>query len=459
MNDDTIAQGVLFSDLVDRPLIATFDQPHASSDGGAIVLKAADARYGLIAGLARCLVDDRQPGKVRHTLEDLLAQRIYGLACGHPDANDGDRLANDPMHKLLLGRDPIDGDPLASQPTISRFENHVGSQALYAMGRALAATVIDRHRQRLQGRARRITIDLDPTDDPTYGAQQLTFFNGHYDNWCYLPLLAFVTFNDEVEQYLCAAILRPGNAPATRGARGTLIRLLDMLRLAFPRARVLVRLDGGFATPEILDRLDAEPRLEYVVAMGENAVLTRCAAMAMVEARALSEASGQTAHVYTEAHYTAGTWDHARRVVIKAEVVRLPGREPRNNPRFVITNLRQTPRFLYERVYCARGDIENRIKELHDGLQIGRTSCGRFWANQLRVLLTAAAYVLMQELRLRAARTACARAQVPRLRQALITISVQVVRSVRRIVLHFPRSHPDAAAWMRVARTLGAVPA
>ena len=182
MNESTITQTVLFSDLADRPLIATFDQPHASSDGGAILLKAADARYGLIDGFAQCLVEDRQAGKVRHTLKDLLAQRIYGLACGHPDANDADRLADDPIHKLLLGRDPIDGDSLASQPTISRFENQVGVRALHAMGRELAATVIERHQQRLHGRARRITIDLDPTDDPTHGAQQLTFFNGHYDS-------------------------------------------------------------------------------------------------------------------------------------------------------------------------------------------------------------------------------------------------------------------------------------
>jgi hypothetical protein len=456
LTDDTIPQTVLFPDLFPKPLVATFDQPHASSDGGAILLKAAEKRYGVIDGFARCLVDDRQPGKVRHTLEDLLAQRIFGLACGHPDANDADRLADDPIHKLLLGRDPIDGDPLASQPTISRFENQVGAQALYAMGRDLAANVIDRHRQRLHGRARRITIDLDPTDDPTHGAQQLTFFNGHYDRWCYLPLLAFVTFNDEAEQYLCAAILRPGNAPATRGARGTLIRLLDLLRVAFPRARFLVRLDGGFATPAILDRLDAEPRLDYVVAMGENAVLTRVADPPLVEARTQSEASGQTEHVYTEARYAAKTWPHARRVVIKAEVVRLPGREPRDNPRFVITNLRQTPRFVYERVYCARGDIENRIKELHDGLEIGRTSCSRFWANQLRVLLTAAAYVLMQELRLRAARTACARTQMTGLRARLLTLGVHVVVSVRRIVLHLPTSTPDLAAWRHIALALGA---
>ena len=250
--------------------------------------------------------------------------------------------------------------------------------------------------------------------------------------------------------------MRPCNAPATRGARGTLIRLIDLVRRAFPKARLLVRLDGGFATPAILDRLDAEPRLDYVVAMGENAVLTQLAAPTMVTARTASETSGQTAHVYTEARYAAGTWPHERRVVIKAEVVRLPGREPRDNPRFVITNLRQTPRFVYERIYCARGDIENRIKELHDGLQIGRTSCSRFWANQLRVLLTAAAFVLMQELRLRAARTACARTQVTGLRDRLLKLGVQVVVSVRRIVLHLPTSTPDQAAWCHIARALGA---
>jgi hypothetical protein len=456
LRDETIPQTVLFPHLVDKPIVATFDQAHASSDGGAIVLKAADARYGLIEGLARCLIDDRQPGKVRHTIEDLLAQRIYGIACGHPDANDADRLADDPMHKLLLGRDPIGGDPLASQPTISRFENRVGVRALYEMGQTLALHVIERHQRRLHGRARHITIDLDPTDDPTHGAQQLTFFNGHYDGWCYLPLLAFLTFDDEAEQYLCAAILRPGNAPATRGARGTLCRVLDTLRLAFPRARFLVRLDGGFATPALLDFLDAEPGLDYVVAMGENAVLTRAAASAMGEARPLSEASGQTAHVYTETRYAARTWRHGRRVVIKAEVVRLPGREPRDNARFVVTTLRQTPRFVYERVYCARGDIENRIKELHDGLQIGRTSCCRFWANQLRVLLTAAAYVLMQELRLRAARTACAHAQVTTLRERLLKLGVQVGRSARRIVLHLPTSTPFVDAWRHIALALGA---
>ena len=275
MNTDTVPQTVLFPDLFDKPLVATFDQQHASSDGGAVLLKAAEQQYGLIEGFAHCLVDDRQPGKVRHALGDLLGQRIFGIACGHPDGNDGDRLADDPIHKLLLGRDPITGDALASQPTISRFENDVGSQELSAMGHELAMSVIERHQRRRRGHARRITIDLDPTDDATPGAQQLTFFNKYYDSWCYLPLLAFLTFDDEAEQYLCAAVLRPGNVPATRGAVGVLRRLLALLRLAFPQARFLVRLDGGFATPEIFDVLDAEPGLDYVVAMAKNAVLVR----------------------------------------------------------------------------------------------------------------------------------------------------------------------------------------
>jgi hypothetical protein len=456
LRDATIAQQtVLFPALFEKPLVATFDQAHASSDGGAILLKAAERRYRLIDALAGCLVDERQRSKVRHTLRDLLAQRVFGLACGYPDANDSERLGDDPIQKLLLDRDPMTGAPLASQPTVSRFETAVPRRALYRMSRELAYTVIDRHRQRLRGRARRITIDLDPTDDPTHGAQQLSFFNGHYDTGCYLPVLGFLTFDGEPEQYLFAAILRPGNAAATRGARGLLLRTFALLRRAFPGARLRVRLDGGFASPALLNLLDDE-HVDYVVAMAENAVLTRAAEPLMVVARHLAEQTGHTAHVYGETPYQAGTWDHPRRVIIKAKVVRLADREPRDNPRFVVTNLHQTPRFLYETVYCRRGDIENRIKELHHGLEIDRTSCCSFWANQLRVLLTAAAYVLMQELRLRARGTAFARAQVWTLRDALLKLGAHVVPSVRRVVLHLPRAYPHLPAWRLIACRLGA---
>ena len=455
MSDPTTTQCLLFPDLLDKPVVAQFDQAHASSDGGALLLKAADRRLGLIDTLSCCLPDEREPGKVQHELSDLVSQRVYGLACGYADCNDAARLADDPIHKALLGRDPIDGDALASQSTLSRFENAVGPKDLYRFGEALADLVIRRHRKRLRGKARRITIDLDPTDDPTHGQQQLSFFNGYYDSWCYLPVLGFVSFNDEVEQYLFTAVLRSGNATAKLGAVGILRRVIDRLREAFPGARLMVRLDGGFACPEVLEFLDEQPRLDYVVAIAKNSVLKRRAKRLMGRARRLSRDSKKTERVFGECQYAAGTWSYKRRVVIKAEVTRLEGREPKDNPRFVVTNLRSTPRTVYQR-YRERGDVENRIKELHYGLQIDRTSCTRFWANQFRVLLTAAAYVLMQELRLHAKRTACARAQVSTLRERLLKVGVWIEVSVRRIVLHLPMSYPFKHEWGRVAVALGA---
>ena len=182
MTTGTVLQTVLFPDLFDKALVAKFNQEQASSDGGAVLLKAAERVYGLVKAFARCLSDKRAPEKIRHTLADLIGQRIFGIACGHPDCNDAEHLADDPIHKLLLGRDPVAGESLASQPTLSRFENAAGRGALYDMGCELAARVVERHRRRL-GRVRRITIDLDPTDDPTHGAQQYSLFNGYNDNW------------------------------------------------------------------------------------------------------------------------------------------------------------------------------------------------------------------------------------------------------------------------------------
>lgn len=456
MSDDTTTQCLLFPDIFAKRVVACFDQRQGSSDGGALLLKAADRRYGLIASLASCLRDERQAGKIEHTLEELLAQRVFAIACGYADANDAARLASDPMHKLLLGRDPVAGNDLASQPTLSRFENAIDTKELYRLSEALAASVIQRHAERLRHRVRRVTIDLDPTDDPTHGAQQLSFFNGHYDSWCYLPVMGFVSFNDEPEQYLCAAVLRPGNVTAAAGAVGILRRLIRLIRYFLPGVRIRVRLDGGFAHPEVLDFLDAESNLEYVVAMAKNAVLKRKAKRAMRQARKLARQSGQTEHVYDEARYAARTWPQPRRVIIKAEVVCAQGKAPKDNPRFVITNLPQSPQWIYEQVYCQRGEIENRIKELHD-LQIDRTSCSQFWANQFRVLLTAAAYVLMQELRLRAARTDCARAQVWMLRERLLKLGARVLVSVRRVVVHLPASFPFLPTFRKVALALGAL--
>lgn len=312
-------------------------------------------------------------------------------------------------------------------------------------------------------RVRRVTIDLDPTDDPTYGQQEFACFNGHYDNQVYLPLLAFVTFHDahgaeEPEQYLAGALLRPGDAGAAGGARSVLRRIIRKLRVLFPGVIIRVRLDGGFAGPQMLEFLEAQG-VSYLVNLASNAVLERLAEPLMAQARALSERSGQSARVYGECEYAAGTWDRKRRVIIKAEVLLHSERGLKENPRFVVTNYSAAadPERLYSHTYCVRGDAENRIKELH-GMALGRTSCTSFLANQFRVQLAAAAYMLMQELRRRAAGTELARAQVWRLRDALLKIGATVREVTRRVYVSLPDSAVYARIWCSIASGLGSLP-
>lgn len=457
MAEQTVVQRVLFPTLFDKPLVAVFDTPHQSSDGGAILLKAIDDELNLTRQLAGCLPERRQAGKIAHDLPTLIRQRCFGLACGYADANDAARLKADPIHKLLVGRDPITGPALASQPTLSRFEHGVGPRELYRLTHTLADVVIAAHQTRLADtRVTRITIDLDPTEDPTHGQQELSFFNGHYDTWCYLPVVGTLTFNRERTQHLVTAILRPGNAHATLGVIGLLRRLFGKLRRAFPSASLRVRLDGGFATPAVFSFLEQEG-VEYLVAMASNARLERRSRRLLGKARLQSKATGETATLFGETRYAAKSWHRKRRVIMKAEVVRLPGRDPRDNPRFVVTNLPQSPRRVYE-LYRERGDVENRLKELHYGLGFDRTSCTRFWANAFRVLLTAAAYVLLQGLRQRLAATPAARLQVSTLRERLFKLGARVQVSARRIVLHLPSAFPWLALWQAVALALGASP-
>ena len=457
MATDCIPQVTFDFQGLRQPIVARFDQAHASSDGGALLLKAIDERLGLTQRLTAGLTDRRQASKVEHALLELVRQRVFGIACGYADGNDAARLRQDPIHKLLLERDPLAGPALASQPTLSRFENAVGRQELYLAGVGLADLVIEHHRARRQGRAQRITIDLDPTEDPTPGQQEFTAFNGHYDSWCYLPLVATLTFEPEARQYLVAAVLRPGTSPAKQGALGLLARLLRRLRVAFPAASLRVRLDGGFASPEVLEFLEAAG-VEYVVAMASNVRLLKRVRRLMGRARMRSKVSGATEALFGETRYAARTWRRKRRIIMKAEVVRHPGRDPKNNPRFVITNLADPPEAVYQ-VYRARGDMENRLKELHHGLELDRTSCHRFTANQFRVLLTAAAYILFQTLQAHAQGTACAEAQVSTLRERLLKLAAWVERSVRRIVLHLPTTYPWLTTWRQIAVAVGAAPA
>jgi len=324
------------------------------------------------------------------------------------------------------------------------------------MSEALAQAVIDRHRRRKR-RVKRITIDLDPTDDRTHGHQQLSFFSWHYDSWCYLPLAGFLTFDNEPEQYLFCYMLRPGKAVAKQGCLSMLKRLLPRLRKAFGKVEIRIRLDAGFTGPELYEFFESEG-LKYLVCMSKNDVLLRHAEPLMAPLRDAVERGEVPTETFGESRYKARAWTRERRVLIKAGFAFHPGRAPKENPRFIITNLTQSPRHIYRRIYCARGDAENRIKELKNCLAIDRTSCTSFKANQLRVLMTAAAYVLMQEIRLVAKHSACARAQVSTLRLRLLKVSAWIEVSVRRIVLHLPKTMPYASEWQRIARSLGAVP-
>jgi hypothetical protein len=322
----------------------------------------------------------------------------------------------------------------------------------------LAQQDINRHQRRRHRNAKRVTIDLDSTADPTHGQQEHTLFNRHYDSYCYLPLLAFDSYDDEPAQHLLTALLRPSNDTEKHPVIvGLLARLVLMVRAAFPQALINLRLDGGFACPALFAYLDSVPRLEYVCGLAKNAVLERRAQPLLAQARQRQK-QGRKPRLYGECRYRAQTWDRARRVVIKAEIVHNCAGEAKDNPRFVVTNKRQAAKFIYRQAYCSRGEIENRIKELQLGMEIDRTSCTRFQANQFRVLLTVAAYGLLQEIRLQAQPTKLARAQVTTLRQQLLKLSARLEQSVRRIVVHLPQSFAYLNEWTRIARKLGAVP-
>lgn len=458
MVEDNMLQPVLFGGLVSRPVIAVFDQPDSSSDAGALLLHSADRKLGLIQKVTNMLSDTREASRVRHSLADLLSQRVYGIACGYEDGNDAARLRDDPIHKLLLARDPLIGDSLASQPSISRFENGLSAREVLNTGYAIADAVIERHKKRLGRRVKRITIDLDSTEDRTHGNQQGSLFNGFYGSHCYLPLLGFLQFNDEGEQYLFTSLLQTGTADVRAGALGILKRVLPRLQAAFPRASVLVRLDAGFSGPALYEYLESEG-LMYVTGMKGNPKLKGLAEPLMQESRTASADSGVSERHYGEAQYQAGTWNKARRVVIKAEVTRYPGRNARDNARYLITNCKGKPASVYERVYSPRGDVENRIKELKNTLNSDRTSCTRFMANQMRLFMAGMAFIIYQELRLHAAGTSLAKAQVGTLRERLIKLGGWIRSTTRRITLHLPQEAPWQDEWRRIAAALHAPPA
>jgi Transposase DDE domain group 1 len=447
-------QSVLFPELFSKPTLVVFDGETQSSDGGALLLAAVEREMDLIAKLSRHIVDRRDPLRIEYTIEELFRQRAFAIAMGYADGNDAHELRRDPVLKPISGRSSISDATLGSQPTLSRFENAPTAREQVAMIRTFETEVLKRLRQ-THKRPHLITIDFDGSEDRTHGQQALAFFNGHYGSWCFIPNFAFVSFDEDPELYLVHARLRPGNSPPARGAVPFLRRFVKQLKRKFPGARIRVRMDAGYATPVVFDALD-RMKVEYVVAMASNSVLLAEAEPFLAQARAKASQTEQSVKVFGDFEYCSKTWNHPRRVIVKAEVVAFSGRELRDNPRFVITNLGQRPQRVYE-IYCGRGNSENGIKELKLDLEIDRTSCSRFLANQFRVTMTAVAYVLYQQLRANLRRTQLQRATVGTLRHRLLKVGVRVTESVRRIVLHFPAAYAWHSLWLRLARSLSAV--
>jgi hypothetical protein len=427
-----------------RTITANFDGGSLSSDAGLLLLREIDNNLGLTNRLSSCIRDCRDQSKVKVTITEMLCQRIYGIASDYEDCNDHDSLKSDPMLKLAVGRAPISGDDLASQPTLSRLENSISSTELMRMEEALLEIFISGHRDKRIGR---LVIDADATDDPAHGQQEFEFFHGYYDCHCFLPLLVYITADDG-EQELVASILRPGNVHAGHRLVSVLRRVVDRLKQIFPEAQIVFRGDAGMGSPAVYDFCE-DAGITYVISLAKNSRLLEFGEDILRDARAIYEETAEKVRNFGEFSYAAESWRSKRRVVMKAEIV-----NKGENPRFVITNIADMLAEEVYEFYCDRGDVENRIKELKDDLLSDRTSCHRFLANQFRLILHSAAFVLLQALRKLLAGSEFADAQVSTLRTRLLKVGARVRETTRRIWLMMPTSYPLKEIWTCLASRL-----
>ena len=434
----------------ERRVELTFDAPQTSSDGGLVLLRQLDEKLGLSSTFARILPDVRAPERVEHTREEQLRQRIFQIALGYEDQNDASSLRSDPLWKTACDRLPEDDVDLSSQPTLSRFEHSVDARTVVQMQRLFE----DQYVASLPEDTTLVVLDIDATDDPTHGQQPLAFFNAYYDAKVYLPLLVY-----DGDGRLVSYRLRAGNAGNNKFSTALVVRLVRKVKARFPQTMILVRADAGFCTPRMLDALTELHRdvgdVFYVLGFQKTKRL-----VAMVEpqrqlAKAKSEATREPARMFTSLMYHANSWSREHIVVAKLEHLL-----DKENPRFVVTNLDHvSPRMLYERVYCARGDAENHIKDFKRALAGDRLSDTTYVANAFRLSLHALAYRLLHALRREVAHVyvPLGRAQFDTLRLRLLKVATLVQQSVRRIVLRLPQAFGMADGFTRIAHRLGAM--
>lgn len=424
-----------------KQITARFDGGRQSSDGGLLWVRQVDDEMSLTPRMAGCIRESRDERYVSQPLGDLLRQRVYQIIAGYEDQNDADYLRKDAILKTCCDRAPETGQDLGSQPTLSRLENSVTARDCYRMSEALLTEYLSEDKSKPD----EIILDIDATDDPTHGQQELSFYHGFYEQHMYHPLLIY----DGQHGDLLVAALRPGNTHAARGVVAIIRRVVGRIRERWPQVRIILRADAGFAVPELYKYCEQEG-LAYVIGLVTNARLLVLAEDLMAEAIRRYEETEEKVRLIGEGSYQAKSWDITRRVVLKAEAM-----PEGTNRRFVVTNMQGPPEELYD-FYALRGDAENRIKDLKNALSADRLSCHRFLANQFRLLLHAAAYTLTLALRRKLKGTQLAKAQFDTIRLRLLKVSARVKETARRIWVHLASSYPWQSIWYYLAQTRGA---
>jgi len=437
-----------FAPHFSRCVEAGFTAGQVSTEGGALLLREVDGKIDLLGRLAGCFIDGRDPERIEHTVEQMLAQRIYGLALGYEDLNDHEQLRSDPLFGVLSGKRKLE-EPLAGKSTLNRLELVGRTGRYHKIGysaEAIDRLLVDLFMESHAVSPAEIVLDLDATDIPLYGHQPERFFHGYYGSYCYLPLYIFAG-----DQLLCAR-LRPANQDAAAGSVQEVSRIVTQLRQRWPEVRIVLRADSGFCREELMAWCE-QNRVDYVFGLARNRRLRRIVGKEMHQAQRLHQSTGKAARVFAEFDYqTHKSWSRPRRVVAKAEYL-----DKGENPRFVVASLTRdkwAARELYEKFYCARGEMENRIKE-QMCLFAYRLSTEEMKGNQLRLYLSALAYTLVEALRRLALKgTEWAQAQVDTIRLKLFKIGAMVRISVRRIVLQMSSAYPWKDIYAQAYRAL-----
>jgi DDE family transposase len=469
METQCIQEQMVFQQLGRREVIGRFDGGRISSDGGSLVLREVERSCGILKRFAGCFQDHRDPQRTEHSVEALISQRVYAIALGYEDLNDHDSLRHDVVMGVLCEKsDPTgservrkrdQGKAIAGKSTLNRLEltpEDANEKSRYkkivAHGEQVDELMVDVYIQAQPSAPVEVVLDVDATDDIVYGKQEGRFFHGYYGDYCYLPLYIFCG------EYLLCARLRVASEEPASGVRQELERIVNKLRAAWPRVRIIVRGDSGFCRDEIMRYCEQNEQVDYVLGLAKNNRLNKEIEAEMAQAKQLQKETGQPARVFKDFRYrTRKSWSCERRVVGKAEYL-----AKGENPRFIVTSMaseEKDARTLYEDFYCARGDMENRIKEQQLGLFADRTSTAWMRSNQLRLYFSSFAYILMQTLRrLGLQGTELARAQCDTIRLKLFKIGAQIEVTVRKVWISFSESYPYLSLFQRVFARLQQIP-